>query len=645
MTSTAESSNFIENNNNNNNNNNNRQSSPSAVSFHRVLPVPSPSPTTSPVIPTIIPHPTEAPIIIYDIQHQNNDTNENNTNDTNEIIHQRDIIIIPISNENDQGNNNSVQQQQTNHSIQKLTIARLPDGRIIDSKNTLQSFDDVYENDLNDTNHDTSIASPLYGHGTTTTTHSKLSSSSSLLFLHHHHHHHHHRWYRNPSNMEEDGLVCPTMEEISALTDPLLLLSSLENSHTVVAMHVVGVDDDDDINDDRGRTVELHADAVAVVDAEIMPTESAPEVLLSLLLLHHAPSSSSLSLLGLQNPMRATRFIWRTMAVVMFVVVVVVMIIGVTFSRTTVSDSGSTNAIDTSTTNHNNESDVSLTIICQFLNMPNVSECQQMTAFAGKALGIVIPSEIGLLTQLTLLDLNDNRLMGSIPSSLGQLTRLAGLDLSRNQLTGTIPSSFGNLIHLVTLEMSDNQLTGLIPTALGNLNQLLSLDCFQNSLQGTIPSTMFRNLTQITAFLVDDNQLSGSIPSTLGYMSQLTFLSLRANHFTGTIPTILGNLRRLGDLDLSSNRLTSSIPSTLGKLYKLYSLDLNSNQLTGKIPSVLGRLPKLTDLNLYENPKLSGTIPSSLCSTSEDTSIRIDCDNENIVCSCCRDAWVGPVCA
>ena len=61
--------------------------------------------------------------------------------------------------------------------------------------------------------------------------------------------------------------------------------------------------------------------------------------------------------------------------------------------------------------------------------------------FSGKQLIDTIPSTLGLLTQLTSLDLFDNELTGTIPLTLGFLTQLDYLELYDNQFNGTIPSA------------------------------------------------------------------------------------------------------------------------------------------------------------------------------------------------------------
>ncbi|WP_420443642.1 leucine-rich repeat domain-containing protein [Candidatus Poriferisodalis sp.] len=51
-----------------------------------------------------------------------------------------------------------------------------------------------------------------------------------------------------------------------------------------------------------------------------------------------------------------------------------------------------------------------------------------------------IPSGLGGLASLTILDLHSNQLSGSIPTELGNLTNLTILDLHSNQLTRSRPS-------------------------------------------------------------------------------------------------------------------------------------------------------------------------------------------------------------
>jgi hypothetical protein len=65
--------------------------------------------------------------------------------------------------------------------------------------------------------------------------------------------------------------------------------------------------------------------------------------------------------------------------------------------------------------------------------------------------------------ELSLLRLDNNKLVGTIPSSIGQLTAMVFLALGNNQLTGTIPSQLGQLTAMRELWLNGNKLTGLVP--------------------------------------------------------------------------------------------------------------------------------------------------------------------------------------
>ncbi len=152
-----------------------------------------------------------------------------------------------------------------------------------------------------------------------------------------------------------------------------------------------------------------------------------------------------------------------------------------------------------------------------------------------------------------------NRLKGTIPTELGQLTSLTSLDLNNNRLTGTIPTELGKLISLEKLDFRGNErMSGSIPTELGQLTSLTSLDLCVNDLTGTIPTE-------------------------LGQLTSLTYLALYSNDLTGTIPSQLVQLLSLEKLALLENQLTGTIPSELAGIGNLTLATFFGNQLTGSL--------------------------------------------------------------
>lgn len=89
-----------------------------------------------------------------------------------------------------------------------------------------------------------------------------------------------------------------------------------------------------------------------------------------------------------------------------------------------------------------------------------------------------VPEYIFSRTNLEELNLSNNSLGGALPSQVGNLQKLKVLNLSNNKFTG-VPAEVGRLGNLEVLNLSNNELTGL-PMELGNLSKLKLLDLSGN---------------------------------------------------------------------------------------------------------------------------------------------------------------------
>ena len=112
--------------------------------------------------------------------------------------------------------------------------------------------------------------------------------------------------------------------------------------------------------------------------------------------------------------------------------------------------------------------------------------------------------------KVTLLNLNDNNLSGTIPEEIENLD-LSFLNLSNNQLTGEMPASIGNVSTLYYLNIANNKLTGSIPSELGKLANLEYCYLFGNQLEGTLPESL-ANLTKLSVMDFSGNMLGGDLP-------------------------------------------------------------------------------------------------------------------------------------
>ncbi|XP_027091698.1 uncharacterized protein [Coffea arabica] len=211
------------------------------------------------------------------------------------------------------------------------------------------------------------------------------------------------------------------------------------------------------------------------------------------------------------------------------------------------------------------------------------------------------------LPHLTTIDLSQNALYGTIPSNIGNLSRLVLLNLESNNFSGVIPIQISHLTNLRYLSLSNNSLHGSIPKEVTFLKSLVELSLMLNDLTGSIP-TSIGNLTNLTFLYLRDNKLSGHIPSGIGNLTKLAELSLETNQLSGTFPEEIGKLRSLTLLSLADNKLTGSIPKSIGNLGDLSLLYLHQNFLSGPIPKEFGNLKLLTDIRIFTN-KLGGALP------------------------------------
>jgi len=256
---------------------------------------------------------------------------------------------------------------------------------------------------------------------------------------------------------------------------------------------------------------------------------------------------------------------------------------------------------------------------------------------------VEIPSEIGYLSELTVLSLSENKLIGEIPNEIGMLSELKKLDLSKNSLTGSIPKSIVNLYKLTNIDLSNNRLTEIIPE-IPNKAKLVELKLNDNLFIGPTPvisSNVYKKLNT-DKYSLANNCFSGTyaesgtcsdacsriyssdcanIKSLYIQMDGYEYVGdyccgIEGIECSGNIENSCfnnnnENNRKITSIDLSGKRLTGNIPSTIDKLDKLMYLNLNNNQLSGILPSGIKSLSSLKNLILSNN-KLTGPVPESL---------------------------------
>jgi len=162
---------------------------------------------------------------------------------------------------------------------------------------------------------------------------------------------------------------------------------------------------------------------------------------------------------------------------------------------------------------------------------------------------------------LNYLELSSNFLTGTLPSELGFLSALMYLYLDNNRFEGTLSSAM--LSPLVTLEylaVNSNRLSGPLPYDWRSLSSLLYLDLYDNSFSGALPSSWGK--LAIVRVDVSSNQLTGSLHMNVSaYPPSVAYFNVAFNSLSDIIPSSLASLTDLVNVNVSYNGLVGSIPS------------------------------------------------------------------------------------
>ncbi|CAL9217904.1 unnamed protein product [Arabidopsis halleri] len=255
------------------------------------------------------------------------------------------------------------------------------------------------------------------------------------------------------------------------------------------------------------------------------------------------------------------------------------------------------------------------------------------------------------MSSLSVLNLRNNSLNGSLPNIFMNAKVLSSLDVSHNTLEGKLPASLTSCFALEILNLESNKINDTFPFWLNSLPRLQVLvlrynnfhgtlhnvdgiwfgfpllriiDVSHNDFVGTLPSDYFMNWTAISKSDTELHYIGD--PKDYGYYTSLvlmnkgvsmemqrfltkyTVIDFAGNQIRGQIPESVGILKELHVLNLSSNTFTGHIPSSLANLTNLESLDLSQNKITGEIPPDLGSLSSLEWINVSHN-HLVGSIP------------------------------------
>ena len=244
-----------------------------------------------------------------------------------------------------------------------------------------------------------------------------------------------------------------------------------------------------------------------------------------------------------------------------------------------------------------------------------MNKLSELYLYKNELIGL-IPSSLGHLTNLLYLDLNSNKINGSIPLEIDHMKNLDQLYLNDNDIFGPIPLTIGNLTNLQTFSLDRNKINVSIPGEIANCFLLKTVTFSHNNLNGFIPQSI-GHLYSLESLSLSWNQISGSILEEIIGCSILKYLSLSHNYFNGSVPSKIGYLNLLNTIDLSHNNITGEIPIELGSSMYLELLDLSYNNFIGNIPNFSISIIKMN----FSYNSLHGMIPTGYLNFSPYTFI------------------------
>nr|TKW02537.1 hypothetical protein SEVIR_8G248400v2 [Setaria viridis] len=230
-----------------------------------------------------------------------------------------------------------------------------------------------------------------------------------------------------------------------------------------------------------------------------------------------------------------------------------------------------------------------------------------------------IPEFMGYLKSLTYLDLSNLNFGGRVPPQLGNLTKLKYLNINQPFSYASDVSWLANLHSLEHLDMSTVDLSAAVDWVhwVNTLPNSRVLDLSGCELNSSIPSLLHKNLTVLENLDLSLNSFqSPAAPNWYWDVTSLKSLKLTNSRLLGPFPDELGNLTKLRTLDMGSNEIQGMIPSTLNRMCSLQNIYLDGVNISGDIAHLMERIPKCSLNSLQEllldRTNITGTIIESV---------------------------------
>ncbi|BBN15164.1 hypothetical protein MPTK1_6g17540 [Marchantia polymorpha subsp. ruderalis] len=176
------------------------------------------------------------------------------------------------------------------------------------------------------------------------------------------------------------------------------------------------------------------------------------------------------------------------------------------------------------------------------------------------------------------------------------------INLTGEGVAGVLPTELGNLSQLTILDLSENNFNDSFPDSLGGIRTLRELNLGHNKLSGELPLFSPKSLDNLEMLSLSSNLFNGTLISLIGALDEsIQNLDLSNNKFVGAVPWNIEMLENLENLDMSNNQLSSELAVNFTKLSNLKNLNLSFNNLNGTVPDSIWNSRNLQFVNLRNN--------------------------------------------
>ncbi|CAK9254036.1 unnamed protein product, partial [Sphagnum jensenii] len=221
-----------------------------------------------------------------------------------------------------------------------------------------------------------------------------------------------------------------------------------------------------------------------------------------------------------------------------------------------------------------------------------------------------LPTSIGKLTTLQLLDLSRCSQLKELPTFIDKLIGLEKLDLSGCSQLMELPTSIDKLISLQKLDLSGCSNLTELPTSINKLTNLEKLDLSGCSKLKELPTSISKLTTLQLLDLSGCSNLT-ELPTSIDKLTTLQLLDLSKCSQLKELPISIDKLTTLQLLDLSRCSQLKELPTSIDKLTALQLLDLSKCSQLKELPTSIDKLTSLEKLDLSGCSKLM-KLPTSI---------------------------------